>query len=191
MAELAASAFAALTMAAPVAAETAIGAGSIGGAAASVAAPAAAAASSGALTALQSTVTVASMVSAALGGVSGYTSHRDQALFQGLEAGNDKLAAAAEANRIQRELVKRIGDSRVAYAGAGLDTSSGVDIENSLRRQADFETSIATTGGDMRAAGRRAQQQATISQGYGSLISAVGKIGDRGLDLSLDVARRK
>lgn len=195
--ELAASTFALLAgggaAAAGTAGTAALGASSIGGGLASAAAATtgAAAASSGVLSAVQSAVTVGSMVATALGGYAGYQSHKTQAAFAEIDAGNEQVAAAAQANKIQRELIKRIGDARVAYAGSGLDISSGSDIEASLRSQADYETSIAYGGGNMRAAGRRAQVGSLLTQSTGSLISAAGKIADRGLDTYLDVSRRR
>lgn len=177
MAELALSAFSALT------------AGTAGTAAAT--AGGIAAASSGTLSALQTGMTVASMISTAIGGVAGYQSSQTQSRFSALEASGERIAADAEANRIRRELLKRIGDTRVAYAGAGLDISSGREIEAGLRSQADYETEMAMSGGEMRSAGRMAQSAAQRSQGWGSLVSAAGRIAERGFDSYLSIARRK
>lgn len=181
--ELAASAlFAASTAGTATAATAATTAATAGGLAA---------ATSGTLSALQTGMTVASMISTAIGGVAGYQSHQNQARFTQLEASGERLAGQAEANRIQKDLLKKIGDNRVAFAGAGLDVSSGREIEQSLRDQAAFETSLSAGGAEARAAGRMAQSASQRSQGYGSLISAAGKMADRGLDTYLDISRRK
>lgn len=150
-----------------------------------------AAATSGTLSALQTGMTVASMISTVIGGVAGYQSRQSQARFAEVEASGERLAAEAEANRIQKDLMRKIGDSRVAFAGAGLDVSSGREIEQSLRDQAEFETDLSAAGADARAAGRRAQASSMRTQGYGSLIAAAGKAADRGVDTYLDIAKRK
>jgi hypothetical protein len=143
------------------------------------------------LSALQTGATVASVISTTLGGIAGYQSHMSQSRFAELEASGETIAAQAEANRIKRDLAKKIGDNRVSFAGAGLDISSGQEIDQSLRDQADFEIDISSTGGEARRAGRNAQAGSMRSQAAGSLISAAGRIADRGVDTYLDISKRK
>ena len=194
MAELAASAFAAMAIGG---AETAIaGTAAAGAAGAGLASPIVAAApgmaaGSTALSAVQSGFSVMSAISTVLGGVAGYNSHNNQAAFADLEAENERLGAEAEALRIRREMVKRVGDARVAYAASGQDVSGAGEVVDSLYSQAAFETAMARSGGAMRAAGRGAQADSLRSQGTASLISAAGKTADRGLDTYLDVRKRR
>lgn len=195
--ELAATAFSSLfatgATTALTAAETAAAVGSAGAAAAPWAAGTtvtAAGGASGALSALQTAATVTSMVSTLFGGVAGYTSHQNQARFAEINAESDRLAAEAESLKIRREYVKRVGDSRVAFAAGGLDISSGGEIEGSLKDQADFETGMLAAGGRMGKASGMAQAESLRSRSYGSLIGAAGDMARYGLGQGLDLRKR-
>lgn len=67
----------------------------------------------------------------------------------------EDLAAKAEANRIKREELIKIGQLRVAFAGSGVDISGGAALEGDIRSQAAFETEMAESSGQMRAASAR------------------------------------
>ena len=168
MAELAATAFASMFSAG------AAGGAAVGGAAAGTAAVGAA--SAGVLGSLQGVLSTAAMISAGLGGVLGYQSKNMQADAQ-------QIAAQAEAIRIKRDLVQKIGSARVAFAGSGLDISSAGAIESSLEHQADYEVATARENGALQASAYRAQ-------GLGSLISAGGTIARDWNDLIVGRIRR-
>lgn len=208
--ELAASAWTALTTAfvtaAPAstaaastaAAGTAAAAGSAaagfsaaaGSAAAGTAAAGATAAGSGILSGLQGALTISSAIASVLGGVAAYRSHKDQAMFAELDADGARIAAEADALRIRRELVQRVGDTRVAFAGAGLDISSGGAIEDSLRDQADFEIGNAMDAGRRGRAGGMARAASLASQGQAGLVTGIGRAAERGVDYGLDLRKR-
>lgn len=185
MAELAATAFSSLFATGATAAATAAPA-----AATVTAGAGAATAASGTLSALQTAATVTSMVSTLFAGVAGYTSHQNQARFAGINAESERLAAEAESLKIRREYVKRVGDSRVAFAAGGLDISSGGEIEGSLKDQADFETGMIAAGGRMGKASGLAQAESLRSRGYGSLIGAAGDMARYGLGQAIDLRKR-
>lgn len=126
--ELVASLFAATAAAAPAA-----GAAAAAGSLTSVAAGA-----SGALSILQGVATAGSSLFSLASGFS-----QSQA---------EDLAAKAEANRIKREELIKIGSLRVAFAGSGVDVSSGqpLSLEEDLQSQADFEIGTARNTGKMR-----------------------------------------
>ena len=94
------------------------------------------------------------------------------------QARQEDLAAKAEALRIKREELIKIGQLRVAFAGSGIDISSGQPavLEEGIRRQAEFETGLAETSGEMRA-------NAARMKGYGQAFGT----GASGL---IDIARR-
>lgn len=150
-----------------------------------------AAATSSGLSALQGALTIGSAVASIFSGVAGYQSHQNQAAFASLDAEQSRLAAEAEAIRIRRELVQRVGDTRVAFAGGGLDISSGAAIEDSLASQADFEIGNARDAGRMGRAGRLAQAASLESQGQAGLVSGIARAGERIADYGLDVKRRR
>lgn len=172
MAQIAVSAFAAMTTAA---ASTGT---AIAGAAAST------------LTSLSGAATALSMASTLLGGVAALRSSSDQAKASMLDAQGDELAARERALRIKQEYVKGVGANRVAFAGAGLDISSGSELEASLAAQSDFETDLALSSGAMSAAGKRMQAAGYNSRGVTSLIGAASKAAGQYADFRLDLARR-
>lgn len=131
---------------------------------------------SGELGSLQRVLSTGSMISAGLGGVFGYQSKMAQ-------ADAETLSAQAEAIRIKRDLVQKIGSARVAFAGSGLDISSGGAIEQSLVTQGDYETGLAKQAGALRAGAIR-------TQGIASLISAAGTAARDYGDLSYSRVRR-
>lgn len=150
----------------------------------------AATAASGALSALQTAATVTSMVSTLVGGIAGYQSHQSQARFAGINAEAERLEAESKSLAIRRELVKRIGDSRVAFAGAGLDISSGAEIEGALRSDAEFQIGMAEAGGRVGAAAGEATAASYRARGMGSLIGAAGDMARYGLGQALDLRKR-
>lgn len=198
--ELALSAFAALGASATTtaavgltAAETAAAVASAGVGAASWAAGttvAAAGATSGALGALSTVATVGSMISSIVGGYAGYRQSQDQAAIGQLNADAARLEASEQALRIRRELVQKVGQARVAFAASGTDISSGTAIEQGYRAEADFETSLARTGGTIKAAGAELQSNAYRTRGYGSLVEAAGRAFGAGTSQALSIARR-
>lgn len=147
-------------------------------------------AGSGMLSALQSGMTVASSISSILGGVGKYNEGMLKSRFADIEAEGERLRGEEQALRIKRELVQRIGDTRVAYAGSGLDVSSGYGVEGALGEQADFETSLARSGADMRRAGKLAQAAMARSQGTAGLLSGVVRGGGQLVDYGIDLAKR-
>ncbi len=91
----------------------------------------------------------------------------------------EDLAAKAEALRIKREELIKIGQLRVAFAGSGVDISSGqpAALEQSIQSQAAFETGLVETSGEMRA---NAARMKGISQAFGTGASGLIDIARRG-----------
>ena len=73
-----------------------------------------------------------------------------------MNASAAETEAAERSYRIRREMVQKVGAARVAFAGSGLDISSGDAIEAGYRSEADFETSLAKSAGKIGAASGRA-----------------------------------
>ncbi len=150
--ELVVGLFTAATAAAPAAAGTAAAAGTLATATAGA---------STALSVLQGVTTAASAIFA-LG--SGFA-----------QSQQEDLAARAEALKIQREELIKIGQLRVAFAGSGIDLSAGqpLALEQSIQQQSDFEQGIARSTGDLRSANARlrgfGQAAGTASQGLISI----------------------
>lgn len=200
MAELAISAFAALGASAGTtaavgltAAETAAAVAAGGAAAGSWAAGttvAAAGAASSALGTLSTVATVGSMISTIIGGYAGYQQSQAQAAVAGLNADQAHVEAAEQALRIRREAVQKIGTARIAFAASGTDISSGASIEQGYRNEADFETGLAKSAGDLKAAGAEMQASSYRARGISSLVEAAGKTFAAGTGQALSIARR-
>lgn len=90
----------------------------------------------------------------------------------------EDLAAKAEANRIKREELIKIGQLRVAFAGSGVDISAGqpLALENDVRSQADFEIGMARSTGRMRSAN--------------ALLRGAGQAFGTASNTLIDIARR-
>jgi hypothetical protein len=95
------------------------------------------------------------------------------------QARQEDLAARAEALRIKREELIKIGQLRVAFAGSGIDISSGqpAALEEGIRSQAAFETGLAETSGEMRASAARMKG---FGQAFGQGASGLIDIARRG-----------
>ena len=204
MAELAASAFAAIGTAATAAAEAApialsasemAAAGVSAGVealpwAAGTTVTAAAPAMSSLYGGLQTAFSAASMASSIISGVAGYNSSQAQARFSSIDARQAELAAEAQSLEIHREMVKRIGAARVGFAASGLDVSSAADIESSLKLQASDADAMARASGASRSAVSRANASSAAGKGVGSLVTAIGSAAKTGFDDALSLARR-
>jgi hypothetical protein len=101
-------------------------------------------------------------------------------LASGLSQGRQEdLAARAEAVRIKREELTKIGQLRVAFAGSGIDIASGqaATLEEGIRDEADFETGLALTSGRMRA---NAARMKGYAQAFGTAAGGLIDIARRG-----------
>lgn len=171
MAELAVSAFAAMTSSAAAAGTAVAGAAS-------------------SLSTLSGAATALSMASTLFAGLGSWRASSDQAKMARVDARGDEIAAEAAALRIKREYVQAIGHNRVAFAASGLDISSGAEIEGSLASQAEFEAGNALSSGAMSAAGKRMQAAGYASRGTSSLIAAAARAGGQYANYRIDLARR-
>ena len=160
--ELVASLFAATATAAAAAAPAAATAVSAAGATAG--AVSAAAGASSVLSILQGVATAGSAVLGLASGIS--------------QSMQEDLAAKAEANRIKREELIKIGQLRVAFAGSGVDVTTGqaLSLESDIQKQAKFEIGLAKATGQMRST-------AALIKGAGNALY----LGGGGL---IDIARR-
>lgn len=195
MAEIAATAFMALATAgeAAVAAAPAFMTAAETAGAAGLASPIPAMAGmsgSGLLSTLQGGFSVASAVSSLLGGVSSYNDAQSKGKFAEIDAEMERLKGEDQANRIKREMLQRVGDARVAYAGSGQDVSGAGDIEASLRTQAGHETELALSGASLRHSASLAKAAQLRSQGTAGLLSGAVKAGGQLLDYGLDLRKR-
>jgi hypothetical protein len=121
-------------------------------------------------------VTAAAGASSAMSILQGVTT-AGSALFSlasgSSQARQEDLAAKAEALRIKREELIKIGQLRVAFAGSGVDIGSGqtAALEEGIRSQASFETRLVETSGEMRANAARMKGISTaFGQGAGGLL---------------------
>ena len=130
------------------------------------------------------------MISSLFSGQAGASTAKWQATAAELEADNARIQAEQRANAIMRDYVKKVGDARVSYASAGLDISSGRDIEASLAGEAAQQTAIARAGGDVTAASKRAQAASYRMQGQTGLLAAISKAATTGASYGLDIAKR-
>jgi hypothetical protein len=88
-------------------------------------------------------------------------------------------AGQLEAQRIKREELQNIGKLRVAFAGSGIDISSGqpATLEDSIREESAFERELAIGTGSMRAANARLRG---FGQAAGTASNALIDIARRG-----------
>ena len=86
------------------------------------------------------------------------------------QAKQEDLSSKAEALRIKREELMKIGSLRVAFAGSGVDLSGGqpLSLESDIRTQSDYQRGLAQTSGDIRAESAR-------MKGYGEAFGTAGK----------------
>jgi len=129
-------------------------------------------------------------VSTLLGGYMALRQGQDQAKFASLDAERSNIDAAERTLRIRRETVEKIGATRVAFAGSGLDISSAGAIEGGLEDQSDFEQDLARSAGRYGAARGRANAANIESQGVAGMISAGGRSFSQLADGYLSSARR-
>lgn len=194
MAELATAAFAALAPAA-TAATTSVGSWLAGttvttAAGATTALAPAAAITSGGLSALQTIATVGSMAATIFGGVGASAQAKQQAALEEINAGQDLLEARERALRVKRDLVEKVGATRVAFAGSGLDISSGGPIERGLESDANFEIGLAETSGEIKAAGSLARAAGYRTRAATSLVTSAAKALGQAGRAGVDIARR-
>ena len=95
------------------------------------------------------------------------------------QAKQEDLAARTEAVRIKREELIKIGQLRVAFAGSGIDISSGqpAALEESIRTQSAFEQELALSSGQMRSASARMKG---VGQAFGTATGGLIDIARRG-----------
>lgn len=93
-----------------------------------------------------------------------------------LEAQQYEMAAEADATEIKRDLARKIGAARVAFAGSGLDISGAGDIERGLDEQADYQLGQARTSGVLKAEGARMAAAASRIDAEAIRINAAGQI---------------
>ncbi len=147
-------------------------------------------ASSGVLGTLSTVATIGSSVATLLGGALGYRQAQQQADVAEMNASAAETEAAERSYRIRRELVQKVGQARVAFAGSGLDISSGDAIEAGYRREADFETSLAKSAGQIGAASGRATAETYRTRGYSSLVEAAARASGSLVSERISIARR-
>lgn len=147
-------------------------------------------AASGPLSSLQTGMNAASALTSLFSGVAGRSSNYNRASFMDMNASQDRLAAEAAAIEIERERVKRVGETRVAFAASGQLTSSGADIERALADDAARKTSLTRASGDATAAGRRAQAASLRSQGDADLLTGSVKAWSTWANNDLSLRRR-
>lgn len=146
--------------------------------------------SSKSLGALQGLVTNLSMTSQMLSGGVAFGESIGRSRFAHLDAEGARLDAERKSLDIAREMTQKIGAARVAFAGSGLDVSSGADIEASLRSQSAFEQKLAQNAGEFAAAKSNAAADIYAQKGYSSLLLAATKALGTGLDARISEARR-
>lgn len=147
-------------------------------------------AGSSALGVLQGVATASSMVSTLVGGVGKFIQGGQQADMAELQGKSDYLASEEEALRIRQDLVKKVGQARVAFAASGLDISSAGAVENDLTNQADFETQMAEANGQSRLLQSRMRAQAYRTGADFDLAGSVLKAGGQLAGYGLDIAKR-
>lgn len=144
-------------------------------------------AGSTALSVLSGVLTAGSMLSTIAGGAAAVSEAETNAALQGLQGTQEVLASEETALRIKRDLLKKVGETRVAFAGSGLTIGSGAEVERDLTNQADFETGIERTNATIRRAQAKARQKTYRDSATMSLVGAAGKIlgqaGSYGVDL--------
>lgn len=137
---------------------------------------------------LQGVATVASVASTLVGGVGSFFEGQNQAEMAKLQGNADYIAGEQKALQIRRDLVQKIGEARVAFAGSGLDVSSAGAVESDLTNQADYATAIEKMNAEQsrQMALLRAKQYRTNGalDLAGASLKAVGQVGGYGLDIA-------
>lgn len=100
-----------------------------------------------------------------------------------LQASADEIETRDRARRIREEELQKVGAARVAFGASGLALGSAGQIENALRRDADFERGLELTSG-------RARQGQIKLKGRAALLSSVGNAAGTGANYAIDLKRR-
>lgn len=161
-------------------AELALGfAGALGGG--GVAAGAGAGIGTG-LTILQGVLTAGSAIASIMAGQAASDQAKFSAQMALTRGESERLASEQKIVEIRKETVRKIGAARVAFAGSGLDISSGGAIEEALGNEAEFLTSIEQTNARLRmaeakmqAAGFQARAGAELAGSYLKAGLGIGK----------------
>lgn len=140
--------------------------------------------------ALQGGLTIASAVSSLIGGYAGMRQSEATSKFQTLEAERAELEAQERSLRIRRETAEKIGATRVAFAGSGLDISGGGAIESGLEAQSSYAQDMLRLNAQYAKAGGMAAAANTRAQGTAGMIAAAGGSFGKLADYYVSVERR-
>lgn len=156
-----------------MAALSALGVGSAGGAAAGAGGAAAAAAGAG--FGLRDAVALVSGGLQIVGGIRGYQQAQTQANFEQFNARTEEIAGLQAANDTRSRLLKALASQNAAFGAAGIDVGSGSPQDVMAETQADGERELSTVRNQtvLRAGARRQQADALRSQGTSALIGGV------------------
>lgn len=130
-----------------------------------------------------------------LGTLSSATAQSNEATAQALEtelqSGQEQLASENRATQMRRELMKVLGDNRVAAAASGVELGGGgIAAANELKnkQQAARDTSIDRQDDDYRRALLKARASGLRSRGRDAmtagLVRSFGQVASFGLDVA-------
>jgi hypothetical protein len=121
-----------------------------------------------ALGSLQGAFTIASAFGSIASGMVGMAESE-------VQARGEKLQAEREALAIRDETLKKIGDNRVAFGASGVTLASSDPVEMTLYGQTERETTLALSGGRLRASQARARGNAGM---LAAATDALGSVGN-------------
>jgi hypothetical protein len=143
-----------------------------------------------ALSVLQGIATAGSILSTLAGGMAAFSEVQTNAALSRIQADQEILASEEAALRVKRDLVKKIGAARVAFAASGLDISSSLEVERDLERQAEFETAIERQNARIRRAQALARARQFQTSGGMEFFASGAKALTTGASFGIDIARR-
>lgn len=144
------------------------------------------------LSILQGITTGASMLSSVVGGLSSFASSREQGMAAELSGEQSVLESEQRVLRLRRDMLKKQGDAKVAFAASGVDISSGTAraIDDDLTSQVDYETSIERANQNARRASAKARAAGYRRRGTTALITSGLKAAGAGADYGISQLRR-
>jgi len=147
---------------------------------------------SAALGTLQGGLTAAQMIASIGAGIAGNSEQRITARMLELDATSEGLASQAKAQEIRQRALRQIAEQRVAFAGSGVDISTGTPqaLAEATESERDSLLGLEHENAAIRAARARLQAAAARSRGTASLATGVVNAAGAGVRYGIDIAKR-
>lgn len=143
-----------------------------------------------ALGVLQGKATAASMLNSYASGFAGLTQGVLGFQQSTLEARQVQLASEERGIAIQRDLARKVGDARVAFAASGLDISSAASVEKGLGEDAAFQTGIEKNNAVLKSLAAKNKGLGLLAKGAVDLSGGMAQAANTNTKYQIDLVKR-